>query len=81
MQLCQMLVQGMWVNESPLLQILDRPTVAILNEQYNVKNINDFIGMEEEDRTKALKGKDITKIASACNRIPTVSLTSKLGQV
>lgn len=34
MQFCQMLVQAMWINESPLLQILDRPTVRLLNETY-----------------------------------------------
>lgn len=30
MQFCQMLVQAMWANESPLLQILDLQTVKIL---------------------------------------------------
>lgn len=30
--------------------------------------------MEEEDREKALKGKDVKKIALACNRYSIVSL-------
>lgn len=48
MQFCQMLVQAMWINESPLLQILDRPTVRLLNETYEVKEINDFTEMDDE---------------------------------
>ena len=35
--------------------------------------------MDEEERTKALKGKDIDKIASSCNRYPSMSLSVKLS--
>jgi len=35
-----MLVQAMWINESPLLQVLDRTSVKTLVETYNVKDIN-----------------------------------------
>lgn len=34
MQFCQMLVQAMWVNESPLLQVMDKATAKVLNEQF-----------------------------------------------
>ena len=37
MQFCQMVIQAMWINESPLMQILDRPTVKILSERFDVK--------------------------------------------
>ena len=37
MQFCQMVVQAMWINESPLMQILDRATVKILTEQHDIK--------------------------------------------
>lgn len=47
MQFCQMLVQGMWINESPLLQILDRPTVRLLTENYEIKEISDFVDMDD----------------------------------
>jgi hypothetical protein len=79
MQFCQMLVQAMWVNESPLLQILDRSTVKILNDNYEVKEINDFTEMDDEERKKLLKGKDIDKIAAACNRYPVMNLECQFG--
>lgn len=79
MQFCQMLVQAMWVNESPLLQILDRSTVRILNDNYEVKEINDFTEMDDEERKKLLKGKDIDKIAAACNRYPVMNLECQFG--
>ncbi len=47
MQFCQMLVQGMWINESPLLQILDKPIVKVLSEQLDIKEINDFTDMDD----------------------------------
>lgn len=74
MQFCQMLVQGMWINDSPLLQFLDKATVKILSEQHDIKEINDFVEMDDDLRTKVLKGKDIDKIAEACNRYPALSL-------
>lgn len=79
MQFCQMLVQAMWINESPLLQVLDKPTVKVLSEQHDVKDINDFTDMDDDVRKKVLKGKDIDKIAEACNRYPAVSLEYTLG--
>ena len=50
MQFCQMLVQAMWINESPLLQVLDKATAKLLNEQYEVKDISEFVDMEEKER-------------------------------
>ena len=32
MQFCQMLVQGMWVHDSPLMQILDKKLVQVLHQ-------------------------------------------------
>lgn len=63
MQFCQMLVQAMWINQSPLLQIVDKQTVKVLVGQYDVKEINDFTDMDDDERKKVLKGKDIDKIA------------------
>lgn len=45
------------------MQILDKQTVKILNEQYDIKEINDFSDMEDDVREKVLEGKDIRKIA------------------
>jgi hypothetical protein len=30
MQFCQMLIQGMWINDSPLLQVMDKATATLL---------------------------------------------------
>ena len=54
MQLSQMVVQGMWVYESPLLQIVDKQTAKILSDQYDVKDVSGFTEMEDEDRNKVL---------------------------
>jgi pre-mRNA-splicing helicase BRR2 len=47
MQLCEMLIQAMWINDSPLMQIMDKSLAKTLEETYSLKSINDFINMEE----------------------------------
>jgi preprotein translocase subunit Sec63 len=42
MQLCQMLVQAMWIDDYALMQILDKPTALILAEQYDIKDVSGF---------------------------------------
>ena len=59
---------------------MDRQTVKILTEEHDIKDINDFVDMDEDERKKVLKGKDIDKIAAACNRYPTMNLTYEFGQ-
>ena len=61
------------------MQILDKSTAKILSEQYQVKEINDFTEMDDEVREKVLEGKDIKKIAEACNRYPSVSMSCKIN--
>ena len=50
-QISQMIVQALWVNQSHLLQLphLDESTIKQLNAM-GVKNIPDFLSMEDEDR-------------------------------
>lgn len=36
--------------------------------------------MDDKQREKVLKGKDIEKIAEACNRYPSVTLEYQLGE-
>ena len=60
-----------------MLQILDRSVVSKL-EQQSIKEINDFTEMDEEERKRVLEGRDIEKIAKACNRYPAVSLECKV---
>ena len=78
MQLCQMLIQAMWINDSKLVQVMDRQLAEILESEYKVKDVNDFVNMEEEARNTALKGRDIDKIAVACNRYPIVTLSCEV---
>ena len=47
----------MWINDSPLMQIMDKSLAKTLQETYSLKSINDFINMEEEDRENAFKNK------------------------
>jgi hypothetical protein len=42
-----MIIQAMWVNDSPLMQIMDKGLAKSLEETYSLKSINDFINMEE----------------------------------
>lgn len=74
MQLCQMLIQAIWVNDSKLLQIMDRNLAEVLENQYGIKDVSDFVNMDDDTRTTALKGKDVDKIAAACNRYPIVNM-------
>lgn len=74
MQLCQMIIQALWVNDSRLLQLMDSQTAALLEQQFNIKTIDEFLNMEDESRTAALKGKDMQRIANACNRYPFINM-------
>lgn len=69
-----MLIQALWVNDSKLLQVMDKQLAHLLETQYNVKDVNDFVNMDDHARTQALKGKDADKIAQACNRYPIVNM-------
>lgn len=77
MQLCQMLIQGMWITDSPLLQVVDKPTASAL-QQSGVQAIGDFANLPEEEIKTLLKGKDMEKIARACNRYPAVTMSHEV---
>lgn len=78
MQLCQMIIQAMWINDSKLLQVMDKNLAHTLQTDYSIQTVNDFVGMEEDKRNAALKGKDVDKIANACNRYPIVNMECEL---
>lgn len=46
MQICQMLVQAMWINDAQILQILDQNLVHTLEESYKIKEISEFVEMD-----------------------------------
>ena len=73
-----MIVQAMWINDSPLLQIMDQNLAQKIELNHGIKEISDFVEMDEGEREKALKGNNISQIADACNRYPMVSLVYKI---
>ena len=46
MQLCQMLVQAMWIYDAPVLQVVDQSLARVLEEHYQIKEISDFVEMD-----------------------------------
>lgn len=76
-ELCQMLVQGVWDSDSALLQLphIDRKRANLLKEHYNVSDIFEFLDMEDGQRIEALNGlsnHQISDIAIACQQFPSV---------
>ena len=85
MQLSQMLVQAIYIGDSKLLQVMDKELCEkiLRSEKYSktIKDVNDFLNMEEEDRGDLLKGRnnaEVEKIASACNRYPSITVQCNL---
>ena len=77
-ELSQMLVQGMWITQSPLLQL---PTFTYEKAQVfkakQIEDVYDLINMENEDERKELLNVSETQlkdIADVCNRYPDVSM-------
>lgn len=83
MQLSQMLVQALWINDSKLLQVMDQELCHKVEKMFqgSIKDVNDFINMEDDDREKLLKGRnDVEKIANACNRYPSITVSCNVQQ-
>jgi pre-mRNA-splicing helicase BRR2 len=77
-ELSQMLVQGMWITQSPLLQL---PTFTHEKVQtFKSKHIDDvfaLINMENEDERKMMLNvneSELKNIADVCNRYPDISM-------
>jgi pre-mRNA-splicing helicase BRR2 len=84
MELSQMIVQAMWVTQSPLYQLpyIDGDLVADLKKA-KVEDIIDFMNMDEELRAKVLGGiteSQMGQIADVCNRYPTVEMEFSLDE-
>lgn len=50
MQLCQMLIQGMWITDSTLVQIMDKKLANLVEEKSGIKTVSDFMNMEDDER-------------------------------
>lgn len=84
MELSQMIVQAMWVTQSPLYQLpyIDGDLVADLKKA-KIEDIIDFMNMDEELRAKVLGGiseSQMGQIADVCNRYPTVEMEFSLDE-
>jgi len=50
MQLCQMLIQGMWITDSTLVQIMEKKLANLVEEKSGIKTVSDFMNMEDDER-------------------------------
>ena len=70
-----MIVQAMWVTQSPLLQLpfIDQDTVSDL-QKANVEDIFDFMNMDDSLRSKLVKvtQSQMASLAEVCNRYPNI---------
>jgi pre-mRNA-splicing helicase BRR2 len=78
MELAQMVVQGLWNTDSPLLQLphVDKALASKLNKA-GVQSIPDLMDLEDQDRNTLLAGlgnKKLQDIAKACNSYPDIEL-------
>ena len=90
MQLSQMVIQSMWIQDNPLLQIpFFTPSMAqdfklsinSINKSTSNQNVDiaDFMNMEDDDRKVILskyniKEDQIEQMADFCNQFPIINL-------
>jgi pre-mRNA-splicing helicase BRR2 len=75
MELCQLIVQGMWDTDPTVAQLphLELSLLSILQEKYNVTTVDALLEMDEQDRANAfssLSRNQVNEIAAACNAFP-----------
>jgi pre-mRNA-splicing helicase BRR2 len=81
MELSQMVTQGMWNTDSPLLQLPHFDAeMAKKCQAAGVESVPDLIDLEDKDRTKllALSAPRMQDIARACNNYPDIELKFKV---
>eukprot|EP01017_Pseudomicrothorax_dubius_P017061 TRINITY_DN1937_c0_g1_i1.p1 TRINITY_DN1937_c0_g1~~TRINITY_DN1937_c0_g1_i1.p1 ORF type:complete len:194 (+),score=66.60 TRINITY_DN1937_c0_g1_i1:51-632(+) len=73
MQMSQMVVQAMWITDSPLLQLpyFTKEKAQKFKEE-GVEDVTDFINMDDEPRLRllGLPSASVQEIADACNHFP-----------
>ncbi|KAK8792756.1 hypothetical protein WA158_004920 [Blastocystis sp. Blastoise] len=84
-ELCQMIVQGMWAEDSRLLQLphFDKDRAQDC-EAEGVEGIFDIIECEDEQRNQYLKGlteQQIGDIATFCNSYPSIELEHEIEDI
>lgn len=83
MELAQMVTQGLWNTDSPLLQLphLDKD-LAKECEKKGIEGVPDLIDMDDDDRAKllGLSSARMQEVALACNSYPDVELKFNVQQ-
>lgn len=81
MELSQMIVQALWTNQSPLLQLpyLDKNMIERLKAEAGVEDIADFMNMDDSPRERLvpLSEQQMASLAGVCNRYPNLELAIK----
>ncbi len=70
-QLCQMIIQAVWIDSAPLLQLPHFTDVLAQKFQDNgIQDIADFMNMEEDLRNQLLNmdQEKVANMAEFCNR-------------
>ena len=76
--LSQMIIQAMWVSQSPLLQLPHFNSDIVRNcQKHKIEDLADLMNMEDEDRNQLLEMNlsQLKEIANTCNRYPSIEMS------
>jgi pre-mRNA-splicing helicase BRR2 len=83
MELCQMIIQSMWISQSPLFQLpyFDHEMIKRCTDR-KIEDICDLMNMDDDERKDLLKLNDnqIMEVAKVCNRYPVIEMKVTLIQ-
>ena len=78
MELSKMVIQSMWPQQSPLLQLpgFSLSLVETLKQKAGVEEISDFMNMEDDQRNELVPVSEdqMARLANVCNRYPLVEI-------
>jgi pre-mRNA-splicing helicase BRR2 len=81
MEMCQMVVQGMWAKESPLMQ-LPHVTEELTERarQHGIESVFDLLDMDDRDRRALLNMSEpeLEEVARVCNRYPSIEVNYEI---
>eukprot|EP01059_Diplonema_ambulator_P004905 TRINITY_DN14625_c0_g1_i3.p1 TRINITY_DN14625_c0_g1~~TRINITY_DN14625_c0_g1_i3.p1 ORF type:complete len:1254 (+),score=521.60 TRINITY_DN14625_c0_g1_i3:182-3943(+) len=81
MELSQMIVQGMWDRDSPLLQLpYFTPQLAKKCQANGIESVFDLLEMDDDARVKLLGmgQKQLSAVAMACNSYPNIEMSHEV---
>lgn len=83
MEMCQMVVQGMWAKESPLLQLPHvTEELAQRAKDHGIESVFDLLEMDDADRRALLNMSEqqLEEVAQVCNRYPSIELSYEVEE-